>query len=114
MSAEVEELRRIARTERGIAWEHARRLPARAGDAASAFARRHPLWTMAGAAALAMGVASRRRRRFGIEGKPSTWPMALAAVGANWLPEILRLAGLTGARPAEGRANTGRESAPPA
>jgi hypothetical protein len=98
MSLEQTELRRMARSELQSAWAHAKRLPAHAGDTVSAFARRHPIWAMGGAAVLAAGLASRRHRKFGLEGKPSTWPVALAAAGTHLLPELLRLVGLRGAR----------------
>lgn len=95
MSPEQEELRRLARRERRAAWASAKRIPGRAGDVASAFARQHPVWAMGGAAALAMGVMSRRQRASGSEEGTPSWPMALAAVGARFLPDVMRLAGLT-------------------
>lgn len=91
----------MARAERKVAWTHAKRIPARAGDAASAFAKQHPIMAMGGAAALAMGIVSRRHHKAGREGKPSSWPMALGAVGVRWLPEIMRVVGLTIPKPNE-------------
>ncbi|MDZ4773754.1 MAG: hypothetical protein SGI72_11545 [Planctomycetota bacterium] len=95
MSKELDELRRLARTERHKAWAHARLVPARVGDTASAFAKRHPILAMGGAAALTMSMISRRRKRAGVEGKPNSMPLALAAMGVQFMPEILRLVGLT-------------------
>jgi len=97
VSPEQLELRRLALVERRIFVEHAKRLPAHVGDSVSAFAKRHPIWTMGGAAAIAMTIVGRRHRKFGLDGKPSSWPMALAAVGSRLLPDLLRIAGLTAA-----------------
>ncbi len=94
MSRELDSLRDLARAERLKAWQHARTLPAHVGATASAFARKHPVLATGGAAALVMTIVSTRRRRRGIEGKAPSWPMALAAVGANFLPDILRAVGL--------------------
>ena len=95
MSAELVELRRMARAERRRAWKHARLVPARAGDVASGFARAHPAWAMGGAAALTLTLVARHRRRNGIDRGSRSWPMALAALGSRLLPEILRAVGLT-------------------
>ncbi len=97
MSHEQEELRRLAQKERHAAWTSVKRLPGCAGDTASAFARKHPVWAAGGAAALAMGLVSRRRRATGVQGPTSSWPAALAAAGVRYLPELLRLVGLTAA-----------------
>lgn len=102
MSPEQLELRRLALGERRILMDHAKRLPAHVGDSLSAFAKRHPIWTMGGAAAIAMTIVGRRHRKAGRDGKPSSWPMALAAVGSQLLPDFLRLAGLTVAARSEG------------
>lgn len=102
MSREREELRRLVQVERRNFLDHAKRLPAHLGDSVSAFAKRHPIWTMGGAAAIAMAIVGRRHRKFGRDGKPSSWPMALAAVGSNLLPDLMRIAGLTAAARSEG------------
>ena len=107
MSKELQELRRMARAERLRGWAHAKVIPARIGDAAGAFAKRHPILAMGGAAAVTMGLRSRRRRRAGIEGKQGSWPAGVAAMGVQFLPEILRLVGL--AAPLA-KASTGEES----
>lgn len=98
MSRESDELRRLARVEMLTAWKHAKRLPGCAGDAASAFTKKHPALAMGGAAAITMALVARHRRKAGIDGKTSSWPAAIAAVGSRWLPEILSLAGLTTGR----------------
>jgi hypothetical protein len=95
VSRESDELRRLAQVERQLAWKHARRLPSCAGDTVSAFSRTHPGWAMGGAAAITMALVARHKKKAGIEGKTSSWPMAVAAVSSRWLPEILSLAGLT-------------------
>lgn len=95
MTKELAELRRMAHTERQQAWSHAKLLPARVGDTASAFAKRHPILAMGGAAALTMSMITRRRKRAGVDGKPNSMPMAMAAMGVQFLPEILRLVGLS-------------------
>ncbi len=94
MSRELEALRALARDERRTAWRHARALPAHVGSTASAFAREHPVLAASGAAALAMAFITRRRRRHGLEGSGSSWPMAVAAVASKFLPDILRAVGL--------------------
>jgi len=96
VSREQEELRSLARREREFAWTCPRRIRARAGDAARAFARQYPGWALGGAAAVAMGLMARRkRRRSAVVGRPARWPMALLALGVEFLPGVLRLAGLT-------------------
>lgn len=95
MSHEQDELRRLARLERHAAIAAAKRIPRCAGDAASAFARQHPVWAAGGAAALAMGFVARKRRASGIEGSGSRWPAAIAAFGVRFLPDMLKLIGLT-------------------
>lgn len=95
MSRELEALRDLALAERRKAWHHARKLPAHVGDTASAFARTHPVLAAGGAAALVMAFVSRRRRLHGLQGSGSSWPMALAAVASKFLPEILKMVGLT-------------------
>ena len=117
MSREIEALSELAREERLKAWNHARALPAHVGATASAFARQHPVLATSGAAALAMTMITRRRRRKGLEGHGSSWPAALAAVGANFLPEILRAVGMAlplDDTPEEGpREKNGSEAIPP-
>lgn len=98
MSKELEELRLLARAERHRAWTHAKVVPTRLGDTASAFARRHPILAMGSAAAITMGLISRHRRRAGIQGKQGSLPVALAAMGVQFLPEILKLVGLADPR----------------
>lgn len=96
MSREQIELRRLATIERQRVWQHAARLPGRAGDALGAFARRHPGLAMGGAAALALGICVRGAKRRETSITPgASWPMALAAVGVRILPDLLKLAGLT-------------------
>lgn len=99
MSRVQDELRRLAQEERQRAWMHAKRLPVRVGDVATAFARQHPMWAMGAAAAIAMSIVSRRHRQSDSVGKAPSWPAALAAIGARMLPDILRFAGLTGPDP---------------
>lgn len=94
MSKELEELRRMARAERQRAWAHAKVIPARLGDTATAFAKRHPILAMGGAAAVTMGLIARHRRHAGIQGKQGSLPAALAAASVQFLPQILKLVGL--------------------
>lgn len=94
MSYEHDEIRRIARAEREAAWESAKRLPARVGDTASAFAKQHPVIAAGGAAALAMGFVARKRAAPSARPTSSSWPAAMAAVGVRFLPDVLRLVGL--------------------
>jgi len=95
MSYEQEELRRMVCRERRIAWTSAKRIPGHAGDVASAFLRQHPVIAAGGAAALAMGYMARRRRANGVSGSTSSVPAALAAFGVRFLPDILRMVGLS-------------------
>jgi len=94
MSYEQDELRRLARRERQAAWASAKRIPECAGDAASAFARQHPVMAAGAAAALAMGVLARKRRASGAAGPASSLPAAIAAIGVRFLPDLLRMVGL--------------------
>jgi len=108
MSPEQVELKRLAVVERRSAWLAAKRIPARAGDAVSAFARVHPMWAAGGAAAIAMVFVARKRRaplangrtesssggRTGSPSVSSSWP-TVAAVGVRFLPDLLRMVGLT-------------------
>ena len=94
MSHELDTLRELARAEEQRAWQHARALPAHVGATASAFARKQPVLAMGGAAAIVMALITRNRRRHGLEGSGSSWPAAVAAVGAKFLPEILRAVGM--------------------
>jgi hypothetical protein len=73
---------------------HVRALPAHVGATASAFARKHPMLAMGGAAAIVMALITRNRRRHGLDGSGSSWPVAVAAVGAKFLPEILKAVGM--------------------
>lgn len=95
MSKELAELRRLARAERGRAWAHTKLIPARIGDTAGSFAKQHPLLATGGAAALTMSLMNRRRRRIGGEAKSNSMLAALAAMGVQFLPDVLRIAGLT-------------------
>ncbi len=101
MSRELDALRRLARTEQAQALVCLRRLPARCGDAMSALAREHPLLSAGGASMIALLVIGRRRRRKGTSGSKSI-PAALAALGTQALPGLLRFAGLTLATTAVG------------
>ena len=94
MSRELAELRELARAERQLVVQHARALPAHVGATASAFARKHPVLAMGGAAAIVMTSITRSRRRHGLDGRGSSWPAAVAAVGAKFLPEILKAVGM--------------------
>ena len=96
MSRETDRLELLAAEERRQLGLHVQRLPGRTGDALSAFVRKHPLWTMGGAAALAVFFASRRRKRFGQERQGSRrLPAALGAIVGPLLPELLKLVHLT-------------------
>jgi hypothetical protein len=112
MSKELDELRRMARNERKLAWEHAKLVPARIGDTASAFAKRHPILAMGGAAALTMSMLTRRQRRAGGASGPKSMPMAMAAMGVQFLPDLLRLVGLTVPKPADDDAIAGTRHEP--
>lgn len=94
MSRELDTLRELAREERLRAWQHARALPAHVGATASAFARKHPVLAMSGAAAIVTTMITRRRRRHGLEGTGASWPAALAAVGVKFLPDLLKAVGM--------------------
>jgi len=94
MSRELEALQVLARDERRRAWHHTCKLPARVGATASAFAREHPVLAASGAASLAMTLITRNRRKHGLAGSGSSWPMAVAAVASKFLPDILRALGL--------------------
>jgi hypothetical protein len=101
VSKEIDELRRLAGEERRRAWAHTKLIPGRIGDTAGAFAKKHPLLAMGGAAALTMNLLSRRRRRNGVDGKTQSWQLALAAMAAQVLPDILHVVGLTVPRKSE-------------
>ena len=96
MSRESEQLHALANEEWRRLGTHVQKLPGRTGDALSAFAGKHPVWTTAGAAALTVWFMSRRRRRLGpaAAGGSSRLPAALAAIGAQMLPELLKLLAL--------------------
>jgi hypothetical protein len=108
MSRETDRLELLAAEERRQLGLHVRRLPGRTGDALSAFVRKHPLWTMGGAAALAVYFASRRRRRVGPEtsGGGKRLPAALGAIVGPLLPELLKLLHLTVPSGASSRVGT--------
>jgi hypothetical protein len=99
MSRELEILRGMAREERRLAWSHAKLVPGRFGDAAGAFAKRHPVLTTGAAAALTVGLITRHQRRTGAEPKSKSMPLALAAMAAQFLPDVLHLVGLTVPKP---------------
>jgi hypothetical protein len=69
-------------------------LPDRVTRTASAFAREHPVLATGAAAALVMAFVARRRRKLGTQGQHASWPMAVATIGAGFLPDILRAIGL--------------------
>lgn len=98
MSAELQELRRIALRERTRAWEHAKLVPGCIGDAAGAYTKAHPLLAMGAAATLSTMLTARRARRFGTKGRASRWFTAAAAFGVRLLPDLLKVAGLTANR----------------
>ncbi len=98
MSAELQELRRLALRERTRVWEHAKQVPGCIGDAAGAYTKVHPLLAMGAAAALSTMLAARRARRFGTKGRASRWFTAAAAFGVRLLPDLLKVAGLTANR----------------
>jgi len=95
MSAELDELRRIALRERTRAVGHAKMIPGRIGDAAGAYTKAHPLLAMGVAATLSTMLAARRARRFGIKGGASRWFTAAVTFGTRLLPDLLKVAGLT-------------------
>jgi hypothetical protein len=97
MSRETDRLELLAAEERRQLGLHVQRLPGRTGDALSAFVRKHPFWTMGGAAALAVYFASRRRKRLGPEAgaRGKRLPAALGAIVGPLLPELLKLLHLT-------------------
>jgi hypothetical protein len=95
VSRESAQLKALADEQWRLLGAHVQKLPGRTGDVLSAFAGKHPLWTTAGAAALTVWFMSRRRKRLGKEPGGSRLPAALAAIGAQMLPELLKALHLT-------------------
>jgi hypothetical protein len=79
----------MAREARSVAWTHALHLPLRTRDLATAFATRHPVWTVA----LAAGWFLRPRRRSEPKGARSFRALLTAGL-AQVLPTLLQFAGV--------------------